>query len=330
LKGICLAVINLSSLSPSPLLSTSRCADPEMVANMLPGIKRRLLPLAGDFECLQASLQLGCLSVVLVKRPPCASEAYLDQSQVGLALAMDESPGLKLDGLPLDRSAVVTHGLTTPHRIFQPSELTIAAILLPETTIRQRGWPERDRPARVDSIKPEIFQHLRSIIRDVVCAASDAPSRFSRESLVTGMQQSLLGTIDHAFFTSAQDRSTRLAVGNHARICRAADAFIVANSGGTPSSADVAAAAGVTIRTLHNAMVAVHGMSLQRYMILNRLWAARAALGRGGPQSLVKTIAFDQGFWHLGRFSRTYRAFFGECPSDTLKHRTSVQLPRRF
>lgn len=287
---------------------------------MLPGIRRRLLPLAGDFEFLQTNLRLGCINIVLVRRPPCVSEGYLDQSQVGLALAMDGSPGLKLDGLPLDRPAVMTHGLTTPHRIFQPSELTIAAILMPETAIRQREWPERDRPARIDRVKPPIFQHLRSIIRDIVCIASDTPSRFSRENLVSSMQQSLLGTVDHAFFTAAQG-SPGLAVGKYVRICHAADEFIASNSGNPPSSTDVAAAAGVTIRTLHNAMVAVHGMSLQKFMILNRLWAARAALSRGGPQSLVKTVAFDQGFWHLGRFSRTYRAFFGECPSDTLNHR---------
>jgi hypothetical protein len=42
---------------------------------------------------------------------------------------MADSPGLKLDGIELDQPALVTHGLTVSHRIFQPSELTIAAVL---------------------------------------------------------------------------------------------------------------------------------------------------------------------------------------------------------
>jgi AraC family ethanolamine operon transcriptional activator len=65
-------------------------------------------------------------------------------------------------------------------------------------------------------------------------------------------------------------------------------------------------------------MVAVNGMSLQRFMMLKRLWAVRAALARARPGALVKTVAFDHGVWHLGRFARSYRAFFGELPSDTL------------
>jgi AraC family ethanolamine operon transcriptional activator len=132
------------------------------------------------------------------------------------------------------------------------------------------------------------------------------------------MQQSLLGTIDHAFLTAPRARAAGLAVRKYARVCRLADEFISSSSKHLPRSADVAAAAGVTIRTLHNAMIAVHGMSLQRFMLLNRLWAARAALLNRETGDLVKTVAFDHGFWHPGRFSQTYCAFFGESPSETM------------
>jgi AraC family ethanolamine operon transcriptional activator len=71
-------------------------------------------------------------------------------------------------------------------------------------------------------------------------------------------------------------------------------------------------------------MSAVHGMSLQRFMILNRLWAVRAALSNVRTTDLVKTVAFDHGFWHLGRFSRTYRTFFGELPSETIARAKSA------
>ncbi len=284
---------------------------------MLPGIRRRLLPLSGDFKFFQAELQLGALRLVTVKRPPCASEGYLDPRQVGIALSMGASGGLKLDGVSLEPPALVTHGLSVPHRIFQPGELTIAAIFLPAAKA-DRGWPGRTQAARVDAIQAAVLQQLRSIIVDVTRLASRDPRRFSQASVVAGMQQSLLGTIDHAYLTAPGERASGLAVGNYVRICHRAEEFINSGARGLPSSAGVAAAAGVTIRTLHNAMIAVRGMSLQKFMILSRLWAARAALLRGGASGLVKTIAFDYGFWHLGRFSQTYRAFFGEFPSDTL------------
>lgn len=50
-----------------------------------------------------------------------------------------------------------------------------------------------------------------------------------------------------------------------------------------------------------------------------RLHGARRALLSSSPApGVVKKIALDWGFWHLGRFSITYRALFGESPNMTL------------
>jgi AraC family ethanolamine operon transcriptional activator len=186
------------------------------------------------------------------------------------------------------------------------------------------SWPERTYAAQVNSIRAGPLLQLRSIFQDIFCLAQHDPSRFARESVVSGMQQSLLGAIDHAFLTAPEVRAPRLAVRKYVQICRLADEFIASNSEQLPSSADVATAAGATIRTLHNAMIAVHGMSLQKFVVLNRLWAARAALLNGRTTVRVKTVAFDHGFWHLGRFSRTYQTFFGESPSETIARAKSV------
>lgn len=312
-------MLDCASLSSSSVLSAVRCIAPEQIVDLLPGTKRRLLPLAGDFDFFQATLRLGHLRLVVVQRPPCASEGYLEPEQAGIALSMADSPGLKLDGLEIDRPVLVSHGAMS-HRIFQPSRLTIAAVFLPGVD-GDRGWPERMHTARVNPIQLGPLHQLRSIFQDIVRLSVRDPSRFARERVVSGMQQSLLGTIDHAFLTAPGATAGGLAIRKYVQTCRLADEFIVANSGHLPSSADIASAAGVTIRTLHNAMIAVHGMSLQRFMILNRLWAARAALSNVRTAELVKTVAFDHGFWHMGRFSRTYRTFFGELPSETMARR---------
>jgi AraC family ethanolamine operon transcriptional activator len=297
--------------------------DPEQIVGLLPGTRRRLLPLAGNFKYVQASLQLERLRLVIVRRPPCASEGYLERDQSGIALAMADSPGLKLDGSEIAQPALITHGLTMSHRIFQPSELTIGALFMTGVD-GDRSWPERTRTAQINSIQPGMLQQLRSIFQDIICLAQRDPSRFARERVASGMQQSLLHAIDHAFLTAPGVRAPRLAVRKYVRICRLADEFIASNSQRLPSSADVATAAGVTIRTLHNAMIAVHGVSLRKFMVLNRLWAARAALSNGRRTERVKTVAFDHGFWHLGRFSRTYQTFFGESPSETIARAKSA------
>jgi AraC family ethanolamine operon transcriptional activator len=314
-------VTNLAS--PLPALSTVHCSDPEAVTGALSGTRRRLVPLAADFRYFQAELRLEHLRLAIVKRPPCISEGYLEPDEIGIALAVNESPGLKLDGMALDRPALMTHGLTNAHRIFQPSELSIAAVFL-QAANGDLGWPERTDAARVHPVRPEGFAQLRSTVLDALGIAAVDRQRFVHAGVLSGVQQSLLGAIDHAFLTAPTAEMAGLAIGNYVRICQRAEEFIGAHGRQLPTSAAVAAAAGATIRTLHNAMVAVRGMSLQRFMILNRLWAARAALLRAGPHERIKTIAFDHGFWHLGRFSKAYRAFFGEAPSQTIAHTRSI------
>jgi AraC family ethanolamine operon transcriptional activator len=286
---------------------------------MLPDVDRWIVPLVADFSFFQAELQLGQVRLAIIKRPPCVSMAYFAKSQIGIALAMNDVQGLKLNGIPLDRPALVNPGIAIPHQIFQPGELTVAVIMIPADDC-DRGWPERNQVARVDEIRAAAFEQLRRMIADIVHLASRSSDHLSASNLVAGLQQSLLGTIDHAFLTAPGEVSSAVAIRKYVRICRLVDEFVHNSTVEVPTSTEIAAAAGVTIRTLHNAMIAVKGVSLQKFMLLNRLWAVRAAQLRAGPEDLIKTIALDHGFWHLGRFSRTYRAFFGESPSQTAGH----------
>jgi AraC family ethanolamine operon transcriptional activator len=311
--------MNIQAMSLSPALSTMRCSNPEEFSEMLPDVDRWIVPLVADFSFFQAELQLGQVRLAIIKRPPCVSMAYFAKSQIGIALAMNDVQGLKLNGIPLDRPALVNPGIAIPHQIFQPGELTVAVIMIPADDC-DRGWPERNQVARVDEIRAAAFEQLRRMIADIVHLASRSSDHLSASNLVAGLQQSLLGTIDHAFLTAPGEVSSAVAIRKYVRICRLVDEFVHNSTVEVPTSTEIAAAAGVTIRTLHNAMIAVKGVSLQKFMLLNRLWAVRAALLRAGPEDLIKTIALDHGFWHLGRFSRTYRAFFGESPSETAGH----------
>ena len=111
--------------------------DPDQFGGVLPGVRRRHLLITRESTFLQWVLQIGDIRLAVVKRPPCASEASLTQGRFGIALPMSESPGLKLNGLRADRPLLFTHGLTIPHRIFQPSELTIGAVFHSGRSARQ-------------------------------------------------------------------------------------------------------------------------------------------------------------------------------------------------
>ena len=45
-------------------------------------------------------------------------------------------------------------------------------------------------------------------------------------------------------------------------------------------------------------------------------------LRKAGPDEvLIKQLAYANGFYHLGQFSRDYKRLFGESPSHTLQYK---------
>lgn len=82
--------------------------------------------------------------------------------------------------------------------------------------------------------------------------------------------------------------------------------------------------AGVSLRQLQHAFKTYTGMAPTQWLRLRRLNSARRELLERSPaQTTVAEVAMHWSFWHLGRFSSSYRALFQELPSDTLK-RASV------
>jgi AraC-like DNA-binding protein len=73
-------------------------------------------------------------------------------------------------------------------------------------------------------------------------------------------------------------------------------------------------------RTLRMCCAEFLGVSPTRYILLQRLNRARAALRRADPSAVsVAQVARNHRFLELGRFAVTYRNIFGESPSATLQ-----------
>ena len=76
---------------------------------------------------------------------------------------------------------------------------------------------------------------------------------------------------------------------------------------------------GRSSRTLEITFQEAFGMSLKARLQAIRLNGAHRDLRAAkGTQKLVKEIAMKWGFMHLGRFSVTYRTWFGKSPRETL------------
>ncbi|HWZ39904.1 MAG TPA: helix-turn-helix domain-containing protein, partial [Bradyrhizobium sp.] len=79
---------------------------------------------------------------------------------------------------------------------------------------------------------------------------------------------------------------------------------------------ELAQQVGISVRSMHDAILRYRGISLHRFLRLRRLWLVRQQLLAGAES--VKATALAFGFWHLGDFSGSYRLQFGESPSQTL------------
>jgi transcriptional regulator GlxA family with amidase domain len=90
---------------------------------------------------------------------------------------------------------------------------------------------------------------------------------------------------------------------------------------GTPlTTASLAAAAGVSARTLQAGFAQELGCAPSAFIRELRLEQVHADLAAADPASgmRVTDVAMRWGFSHLGRFSSTYYRRFGELPSQTL------------
>ena len=117
---------------------------------------------------------------------------------------------------------------------------------------------------------------------------------------------------------SLVDQTTRLPA---PRAVRRAEAYIAAHANEPIAMADVAAAAGVCLRSLQAAFKLAYSTTLTDYVKTVRLQHFRAALTDPGAPASVTENALAVGLGHLGRAAAAYRAHFGESPHETLMRR---------
>ena len=105
----------------------------------------------------------------------------------------------------------------------------------------------------------------------------------------------------------------------HPGFVRRAKAFIFEHFNEDISLDQIAAAAGVSSRSLFRGFKHYVGASPMSVLKQRRLEAAHDELLTADPSKSVTNIAHHWGFAHVGRFAREYRRRFGEKPSETLR-----------
>lgn len=103
------------------------------------------------------------------------------------------------------------------------------------------------------------------------------------------------------------------------RVIRRADQLISDHAQETLTVVDIAAAVGISVRSLQEGFRRHLDTTPTERLRHARLTGVHAELRSADPSSAtVSRLAHSWGFTHLGRFARDYRRLFGESPSKTL------------
>lgn len=109
-------------------------------------------------------------------------------------------------------------------------------------------------------------------------------------------------------------------------IVRRAESYIIENAATSLAIPDVAAALGVSVRSLQEGFRQWRNTTPNEFLRDTRLRLVHEELLRSDDSTDVTSVALRHGFNHLGRFSGYYHAAFGEHPRVTLRRR---RMPSR-
>ncbi|MBP2232439.1 AraC-like DNA-binding protein [Azospirillum agricola] len=177
----------------------------------------------------------------------------------------------------------------------------------------------------------------RSVVRMVLsCTApsggpsSTGPDAAGHPALPDFLRRQLEETAMLMLLTGHEHNGTEQMAGTPAaaapRHVRAAEEFMRANAGESLTLAEIAEAAGVSIRTLTAGFRSFRDQSPMQQLRDIRMAAARDDLLQGPETGSTRTggvadIALRWGFGNFGRFAGDYRRRYGETPSETLRRR---------
>jgi AraC-like DNA-binding protein len=166
---------------------------------------------------------------------------------------------------------------------------------------------------------------LRAVLTEVMAGVRDPAAPLASPLARQQVERTLLEVFLAALRQGCGDcapASTQRMAGRWRRLRQGRD-FIAAHSREPVHLDDLCSAMDLSRRAVEMVFRETLGLSPLAFARHQRLHGARRALRDTRPApGMVKKVALDWGFFHLGRFSRIYRQLFGEGPSETMmRHR---------
>lgn len=294
-----------------------RFTDIDQFRSSIRNLSVDFTPLVRKIAAEQVILNLPGCDVNRTRSFPRIVDAQLAPDCTAVAFAMDDHEvPIRFNGAQKDRTAIAIGSDGAAYNSVEEVERQYVSVIF-SPQVRDRGWPETGSNFMVFDTSRLAVHWLRRLVNEVIAVASQGDGIADAWMRAQAMRESLLVGIDAAFTDVVPARwSTRANSERHFKIFREINAILDGGLSQPIYTGEIAAKVGVSVRSLHDAVQRYRGMSLHRYLRLRRLWLVRKRLLAGADS--VKSVALAFGFWHLSDFSRSYRQYFGETPSDTL------------
>jgi AraC family ethanolamine operon transcriptional activator len=229
---------------------------------------------------------------------------------------MDDGPPIRFNGVEPGKAVVVIGADGAAYTAVERVERRYAGIMF-TPSIRDRGWPQPTASFSMFDISLRGQQRLRELVIQILSVAPQMDASISFSDAASAIRESLLACVDQVFADVVPTKWASYANSTRQfRIFQDIRAILAGSLDKPVYSGQLALQVGISVRSMHDAILRYRGMSLHRYLRLRRLWLVRKQLLAGATS--VKATALAFGFWHLGDFSGSYRLQFGETPSQTL------------
>jgi AraC family ethanolamine operon transcriptional activator len=313
------AMTLLANLQGSSAVQIIRYADVDHFKVIERLVTARSVPTdLSDFAASLAILTLPSCTIFLQRTFPRIVEADFHTEGALVGLPMEDAATVTLNGVYAPGDTLLLARGKGPSDLVE-ARANLFALIMFNSPMRDRGWPEVENETRIVRPNPGSLRGLQAVVREIFLFGGSSAQEFAMPSVACGLDESLVAAVDRALADCEPAISLKQAAARdkYLRMVRQLDDALSHNLGATFYSHELARKLGISVRTLHNAVVTIRGRPLHDYIRLRRLWCVHQSLASGAP-SQIKAVALANGFWHPGEFSQSYRSLFGETPSQTL------------
>ena len=201
-----------------------------------------------------------------------------------------------------------------------PPGTRMGQIYVSRTTVGDvyRGLHKEDLPDDLNALQPSNAE--RALVRTLQSLTLSA--LFKSNALThyrTPLSEEIVEICARIVACRVQDKhkpESACDIRRHHIYKRARD-YVDGNLGRSIAIPNICKHVGVSISTLERVFRRTTGLSPRTYILSRRMNKARSLLLAHSGATTVTDVALECGLLHCGRFSRSYKSYFGQLPSQT-------------